>query len=424
MTPSVAWPLTIDRTLRSNAEHYGDREAVKFGDRTLTYRELDASISKFANGLRRVGLRRGDLVLVLLPNSIEHVVVMFGIQRAGGAYVSCSTAYPPDEVAYQLVHSEAAVAVTIPERAAELRAIADEADRSLKVIVVGAPSERALDDDFTRMMAQESADADDLWAEPDQPGIIFYTSGTTARPKGVVWSNAACYTAARRGCDAMAYSFGERVLHFFPMHHSMGGAAILTPPMLVAGTLVMLAKFSASGFIPTVIKEQITMTSLNATHVKILLATPESVLDRAHALSRSQFGLTLDSPRRRAFTERFGIRLVGFYGSTEAVGIAMATPLYSNYSPTAVGLPMPELEARVIDAVGNDVAPGQPGELLFRSLRADALCMGYHKDPTATAKLFREGWMHTGDIVSLDSDGYFNFVDRIKDMIKSSGYNV
>jgi acyl-CoA synthetase (AMP-forming)/AMP-acid ligase II len=418
--------LTIDLALAYNAEHYGDREAVKFGGTSVTYAELDSLINRCAHSLRSRGLKRGDHVLILVPNSIEYLVTLFATQRAGGVSVGCNPAYTRDEIAYQLVHSDAMIAVSTPERVNELAAIADSAGQSIAVVTAGktAGASNTEFDDLGALMKEMP----DTWLEDgaraEEPGIIFYTSGTTARPKGIVWSNASYYTCARRCRDGFGYTFGERVLNFFPMNHAMGGAAILVPTILVAGTIVIAPKFSVSGFVSTLRDEQISMTALLSTHAKYLLASPEDPHDSDHTLRRAMFGLPLDARRRSRFTSRFGIRLIGFLGMTEVPGITHVASLHSNYSTINGGLPVPDLERQVVDENGREVDAGATGELLLRSPHADGVCSGYYKDADATAGLFQAGWLRTGDIVRIDSQGAIEFVERAKDMIKRSGYNV
>jgi crotonobetaine/carnitine-CoA ligase len=239
-----------------------------------------------------------------------------------------------------------------------------------------------------------------------------------------MWSNAGCYNSARRGRDAMGYTFGERTLHFFPFYHSMGGSGILMPTFLVAGTLVMQRKFSVSTFLPTVLEHRITMTSLNGMHVQMLLSLPRSDLDRAHQIRRAQFALEIPPQDRAAFSDRFGIRLVEIYGSTESVGIVIASPVWSMHTTSAIGVPLPDFETRIVDSFGQSVGVDQRGELQLRSHLLGGLCDGYYADPQATADLFKDGWMATGDVGYFDGDGYFHFVGRSKDMIKRNGFSV
>jgi acyl-CoA synthetase (AMP-forming)/AMP-acid ligase II len=419
----VSGQLTVDRAISFNARNYGNQPAVEFANSVLTYRELDRDVSAVANGLRDRGIARHDRVFVLLPNSLEHFLVMMAIYRCGATYVGCSTSFVDDEIEYQLIHSRASAAITTDAFVGQLRDMARRAARRLTVLTGDDPDTLGASD-VGAMVQTMSGTWEEQPPDPDDLAVIFYTSGSTARPKGVMWTNAAYYTGARRCRDAFGYTFGERVLDHFPMYHAMGGASLLAPALLVAGTIVILPRFSASGFIPTVRDRKITMTALNSTHVKYLLSTPAGPHEREHSLRRAMFGLSIDLERRTEFTSRFGIRLIGFHGMTEIPGITHSVPMYANYSVVSGGLPAPDVERRIVDAADRDVALGGEGELILRSSYRGGTCDGYLDDPEATDLLFRRGWLRTGDIMRLDEDGYIDFVTRIKDVIKCRGYNV
>jgi crotonobetaine/carnitine-CoA ligase len=417
---SASERLTLDKALRSNADLYGDKSFVEWNGSSLTYDQFGVRVSQVANALRGHGIPRGGHVLVMLPNSPDHLSILFGIHRAGCVYVACSTMYPLDEVRYQLLHSDAVAAITTPDNADMMRAIARDANRSIVVLTADASAPNDFEEVF--------ATGDSRWEEPPpDPGelaTLIYTSGTTARPKGVMWTHAQVHTSGRRGRDALAYQHEDRFLHFFPLYHSNGGAAVLNPIILVGGTLVMAPKFSASRFAQTLHDERVTMTAVNATHVKMLMEQPPCPLDRGHPTSRAQFGLFLEPARRRAFQDRFGIRLVEIYGMTESAGHVTASPVWTHHSDDSCGPPLPGIQMRLVDEHGDDVPIGEKGEILMRSDTPDGFCVGYYNDQASTDELFRDGWLHSGDVAFFDDEGYLHFVERGKDMIKRSGYNV
>lgn len=428
MVWTAAASLTTDRALRYNAEWYGDKTYVEDGRDSLSYGDFDRKVSQVALALRDRGLEPGDRVLVMLANSAEHVAITYGIHRARCVYVSCSTEYPRDEIQYQLFHSGASAAIVESANADLLDSIVTESGRQISVLVAGKgmtqPAKGCTDYfDFSDIFDN----VDWKWSgedpRPDDFANIIYTSGTTSRPKGVIWTHSQIYLGASRGRDALAYQHHDRLLHFFPLYHSNGGGALLHPILLVGGTLVMIPRFSASHFAETLTHKNITITALNATHVKMLMAQEASTYDQAHATTRAQFGLQLEPERRISFQERFGIRLVEIYGMTETAGIATASPVWSNHSNESAGPPLPGLEVRLVDENGDDVGVGTEGEIVMRS-HSEPLCSGYYNDEKSTQEVFRDGWLYSGDVAYFDEDGYLHFVDRRKDMIKRSGYNV
>ena len=253
----------------------------------------------------------------------------------------------------------------------------------------------------------------------------MYTSGTTARPKGVIFTHGNELFASQGIANAFTYTRRERLLHYFPLYHVNGGLALLGPIILHGATMVMQPKFSASQFSRMLVEHGITMAAMNATHVKMLLNQPPSAYDAAHHVYRAQFALPLDLERREAFSGRFGgITLVEAYGLTEGMGICMASPIDAGWKPGSAGLPLPGYGLRLIDDAGREVATGEPGQVLLACHSRHGLTQGYFQDPEASAALLRDGWLYTGDVGVLDEDGYFTFLERAKDMIKRSGFNV
>lgn len=415
---SAAGRLTLDRALRSNADQFGDKSFIEWAGDIHSYGDVDRRISQVANTLRALGVERGQHVLVMMPNSADHVAILFGLHRAGCVYVACSTAYPLDEVRYQILHSNATAVITVPENAEMMSLIAKESARPIKVITAGAPGSDL--DQVLQSAPHEWAERD---PKPDELATIVYTSGTTARPKGVMWHHAQVYTSASRGRAALQYVHEDRVLHFLPLYHS-NGAAQLASTAVVGASLVMEQKFSASRFSATLHEKDITLLALNATHVKMVMEQPPSDLDLAHPPARAQFGLYLEPERRAAFEARFGVRLVEIYGMTETAGLTSASPIWTLHSDDSCGLPLPGVQFRIVDEDGEDLPEGERGEILMRGESPEGMCAGYYEDPESTAKLFVDGWLHSGDVGYFDADGFLHFVERGKDMIKRAGYNV
>ena len=411
--------FSVLRALEDNASRVSEQPFVDSQGQRLTYGELGDAISAFANVLRAAGVRRGEHVMILMANSPEYLIAEFGIMKAACVYVTCSTLIQNEEVEYQIDHSDTVAVVTDqPDRVA---AIVAAMDRDVSVI-------SAVRDGETIGSGIGSLGGATTWAEPhadnDDLAMLIYTSGTTARPKGVMYTHGQLYVAAQRFMHALQYAEGERILHYFPMYHGNGGVALLMPIILVRGTIVLKEKFSASRFSEMLAEDDITFVGLNASHAKMILAQPPTEHDRAHRVRRAQFALQMDFERRQEFERRFGIALLEIYGLTECLGIATASPPFALRTMGSAGTPLPGLELRIVDADGVDVPRGSPGEVLLRSLTRRGLSSGYYRDDAATAELMRNGWMHTGDVGFLDDDCCFTFLERSKDMIKRSGFNV
>ncbi len=412
--------FTLLRAFADNARRARDDAFVEWFGRSLSYGEFWDLIVRFANGLRERGIRPREHVMVFMQNSPEYLIAMFGIQLADCVYVTCSSHSQDDEISYQLEHSESVAVVT--DAAERLEGIVSSLARPVQVLrsevsttTPGAGVGSLLSRDGTTSRP---------FPDPDALGVIMYTSGTTSRPKGVMWTHAQFYVSAQRFMLALHYTRGERLLHYFPLYHANGGSALLGPIVLVAGTLVLHDRFSASSFSKDLVDNRITMVALNASHAKMILSKPPTEFDRAHRVERGQFALFLDRERRDEFEQRFGIRLVEIYGLTESLGIATASPAYANRTMASAGPPVPGLEIKIVGADGEAASRGTPGELLVKADTPRGLCAGYYKDAAATDELMAGGWLHTGDVGFIDDDGCFVFLERDKDMIKRSGFNV
>lgn len=397
-----------------------DRLFCEFGATHHTYQELEQGVSAYAHGLVRAGLRPGDRAAVFMANRFEYFLAMLGVQRAGGVYVPCSTLYSADEVRYLLEHSAAAFIfadASTSERLAEalgsaspVRVVAHEFERSQALPLAELPD--------------RSAGAFPVRLDEEAAAMIMYTSGTTARPKGVIYTHANLMHAAQTNAAGLGWQQDDRLLHFFPLHHNNGGVIQLGPPLLRGAALVMVDKFSASRFGDQLHDHQITFAAVNSTHARMILANPPKATDSEHPCRRMMLGLTLDAESLAAFESRFNTRCIGTYGLTESLGVVAYGSLDYRLAASASGRPIPGYEMRVVDDGGHDVHQGDPGEILVRSTTKHGLSAGYWRDEEATATLFADGWLHSGDIGRFDELGAIHFVQRKKDMIKRSGFNV
>ena len=416
---------TLVRAIESNAALRPQHVFIEYGELNISHAAFAAAVRRVANGLLAMGITTGQRVLAYLPNCPEYLLVRFAVQRIGAVFVTCSSLYVDDEIRYQLDASGAVLAITDLDSAERMRAIAAQVPGVGEVLLVDPGR---MDASTIGVNAWLSSCSDQLalpFPEVDALSMLMYTSGTTARPKGVMFSHGNEMFSSLSIANAFAYTRFERLLHYFPLYHINGGLALLGPLILRGATIVMVPKFSASTFSKTLVEKSITMAAMNSTHIKMLLNQPASPYDSAHKVYRAQFALPLDLERRQQFSARFGgITLVEAYGLTEGMGICIASPVDALWKAGSAGLPLPGYGIKLIDEQGAEVATGEPGQLLLQCQSRHGLSQGYFEDEGASAQLLRDGWLHTGDVGQLDEDGYFYFLERQKDMIKRSGFNV
>ncbi|WP_109793442.1 class I adenylate-forming enzyme family protein [Minwuia thermotolerans] len=416
---------SLVRAIEHNREAFGEKSFIEYGDLRVTWAGFGRAVCQVANGLARRGVEPGQNVMIYLPNCPEHVIAKFGIQRLGAVEVTCSTLNKADEIAYQIAHGGcAAVIHDAPSRemVEDLAAASPNRPRCIAVdcgrMDMGAAA-------FNRMLSDESDRLTTPFPDTGDLAMIMYTSGTTGRPKGVMYTHGNLYAGALNGANGLQYSRNERVLHFFPLYHNNGSVVILGPIILRGATMVMLDRFSASRFGEMLAEHAITFTALNSTHVKMILEHPVTAGDRNHRMYRAQFALPLDLERRQTFSDRFGgVTLVELYGQTESLGAATICPVDALWKAGSAGPPVPGVRLAIADDERNHLGAGQPGEILLQSYSPHGLTPGYYDDPDATATLYAGGWLNTGDVGSVDEEGYLWFLERKKDMIKRSGFNV
>ena len=274
---------------------------------------------------------------------------------------------------------------------------------------------------------EELANSDDTMpfrVRSEDLALIMYTSGTTARPKGVMYSHANILQCGINMANGFDWRPDERLLHQFPLYHVNGGMTQLTPTLLRGSVMVLIPKFTASGFTRLLREHEITITFVNATHVKMLLRTPSSGRDSEHPCRRMVFGLSLDTAEIKAFERRFATRCIGTYGLTESLSATVIAPADFELDPESAGRSIPGYQLRIEDSEGAELAPGEAGEIVVRAVSQHGLAMGYWRADEATARTFVDGWLHTGDIGFVDQFGALHYLQRAKDMIKRAGYNV
>ena len=425
MTFDCIGERSLVRAIEYNRTWIPDRPFLEYRGQVLSYGGFGRMVARAANGLLREGVRPGDRVLIQMANCPEHLVAIFAIQRIGAVNVTCSTLFKLDETAYQLRDSGAETAICGAEFVDLIQAAADAAPQPVRVL----PADHGMLDTgqapFNALL-HGGADEVGMPCPPaDAMAMLIYTSGTTGRPKGVIYTHGNLVHGGQCSIQALGYQPSERLLHFFPLYHSNGGVILLAPVILSGCCMVMLDKFSASRFGALLVEHRINLTALNATHVKMILAHPALEQDRAHRVARVQFALPLEQARRSFFEDRFGgIRLVEVYGQTETCGIVTASPAGPLWKPGAAGLPLPGIAMRIADDCGQALGTGEAGELCFQAQSRHGLTPGYYGAPELTQALYRDGWLRTGDVATVDGDGYMTYLDRKKDMIKRSGVNV
>jgi long-chain acyl-CoA synthetase len=447
-------PLT--HLLDASAERFPQRKALMFFGRSMTYAKLLSAVDRFAGALRRIGVRKGDRVAVILPNCPQEVIAFFAILRLGAIVVPTNPLYTASELRHQLTDSGARIVVVfdkayetlteaMPGTAVQHMVVTSLLDYlpSVKRELLKLPVSKA-----RRLLAELSTEvpenANVLWFDdllrdgPEHPqqipvdpirdlAVLQYTGGTTGRPKGAMLTHRNLVANAHQ---TVAWDPGIRPgqevsLAVVPLFHVFGLTFCLTCTMLIGGMVVLIPRFDLDLVLDAVRKHKPTLFPGVPPLYQQLAAAPESKKAGVGDIRTSVSGaMKLARTTVEAFKAGTGGQLVQGYGMTEASPVIMANPLDGNARHVSVGAPLPGTEARVVDE--NDprrvVPVGYPGELLVRGPQVFA---GYWNQPAeTTATLSSDGWFRTGDIAVMSPDGFFTLIDRKRDVVIVDGFNV
>ncbi len=399
-----------------------DKVYIEFGDNgeQWTYRDLRTMVIQTAIGLQQLGVAQGDHVLVWLPNSREHLRVFFAINYLGAVFVPINTAYKGAVLAHVIDNADAKLAIVHADLAPRLEGVPLA---SLKAAVV-VGERRACPGLPTHFYADVLLPESGTLAPPARPiepwdsQSIIYTSGTTGPSKGVLSSYLHIYTNA--GPETWTCVTGEdRFLVNMPLFH-IGGMGVVFVMFVRGGSVSFIDRFDTATFLDTVRRTRTTATFLLGVMASFLEKLPERA-DDADTPLRLVFMVPLAGDIA-AFSKRFGCEVYTIFNMTE-----ISTPIISEPNPLVrgtCGKQRAGVDVRLVDDHDCEVPIGTVGEMLVRTDRPWGMNSGYYKNPSATAAAWRNGWFHTGDAFRKDAEGYYYFVDRIKDAIRRRGENI
>ena len=438
--------------LETSVAQAGDHPALEFFGRRTTYAELGDQIDQAAEGLRQLGVRAGDRVALILPNCPQHVVAFYAVLRLGAVVVEHNPLYTSRELRHQFENHQARIVIAWEKAVAAVRAFPSDIEidhivsvnllqafPTVKRLALRLPIKRLRE---TREALTCPAPGTIAWEQllrhgridPAHPrpsvhdlAAIQYTSGTTGRPKGAMLTHFNLCSNALQG-EAWMHGAEYRKEIFYailPMFHAFGMTLYLTYGIRKQALIVLFPKFDPGMILDAMKKSPATVYCAVP---PIYERTAMLAKERGISLRSCKFcisgAMNLPDQVVELWESVSGGLLVEGYGMTESSPVALGNPFHPTRRTGTIGVPFPSTRMRVVDQDDptTDVTQGQPGELL---LQGPQVFQGYWNDPEETAKtLLPDGWLRTGDIVTVDDDGFTTIVDRAKELIITGGFNV
>ena len=418
--------LNLAYFLDATAQEYPDKTALILDDFRMTYAELCGAVKKVANILTQRGIRKGDKVAVMIPNTPHFPILYYGILNAGATVIPINCMLRSHEIQYQLEDSDAEAFFSWKDYVEESSKAFLQTETCHHFFVVAPPGDTAtppVGEALTPLLAQASAEFDMVQTMPEDTAVILYTSGTTGTPKGAELTHFNVFFNAFYAKDHIVQVRAEDVgLVVLPLFHSFGQTCVMNVGLMAGATLTMLPQFDTQKTLDIVQRDKVTfLAAVPTMFFWMLNAENTEQYDLSTLRMAVSGGSALPVEVLGKFEERYGVRILEGYGLTETSPVASFNMPGKPSKPGSIGTPIWGCDMRIMRDDGTFADLGEVGEIV---LRGHNLMKGYYKRPGATEDVIVNGWFHTGDLARKDEDGYFFIVDRKKDMIIRGGMNI
>jgi acyl-CoA synthetase (AMP-forming)/AMP-acid ligase II len=422
--------MNVGTLLTKTARTFPERLAIAYGDYELTYQQANERVNKLANGLTRLGIKKGENVVILLHNCPEFIETLFACFKAGIGAVPINFRLHPKECAFIIDNSEAVAVVLGEEFRDSLYALKNQMPRVKHYICPTEPSEKMMH--YETLLNVQSPTFADVDVERDDLAWLFYTSGTTGQPKGAMLTHHVLMTMTMNFfADMTSLGPEDAILHAAPLSHGSGLYCIPNVAKGAANIILRVKTFDPKIVFETMQKRKVTNMFMAPTMIKRLVTSPEIdnyVLSSIKCIHYGGAPIYVEDLKEAV--RKMGQVFVQLFGQAES-------PMTISYLRkeehllegteeqmkrlTSAGIPRTDLEVKVFGENDNELPSGHMGEIV---VRGEVVMKGYWRNPKATAETLRGGWLHTGDLGIMDEKGYVYILDRAKDMIISGGENI
>ncbi len=414
--------LNLGCLVEESARIRPDRIALIDGDEQIDYRALDDRIRRFASGLKDLGIDPGQHVALMLPNVSAFPIAYFGGHYAANPVVPLNILLKADEIEYHLKDSDAVALVVHEDYLGEALKGFSRVPTCEHLIIVGETPAQGVS--FDDLLSRSQPVADLAPTMPDDTAVILYTSGTTGQPKGAELTHFNMFYNADYIATRLSPHTEESIgLACLPLFHSFGQTVVMNSLLRVGGSVVLVSRFDPLDILGTMERCKITFFAGVPTMYFALLH--QEGADRFD-LGELEFcncgGAAMPEEVMKAFDAKYGVNILEGYGLSETSPVASFNVLDREKKVGSIGLPIGGVKFRLTDSDDKVIEEtGVPGEIW---IKGHNVMKGYYGKPEATAEAVQDGWFRTGDIATVDEDGYYRIVDRAKDMIIRGGFNV
>ncbi len=420
--------MIVGELLRRGSKLYPDRLALRYQGRDLSYGELNQRVTRLANGMLRLGLRKGDRIAILAQNCHQYVEVYLASATIGAVTVPLNARLKGGELKYIINNSEAKLLLISSDFLEMIAAI--RAELPLVEHHVCISQQAPGFETYESLLGSASSEVP--YVQPTESDVVcqIYTSGTTGLPKGAMLTHRNVLSNATSCCLEQEIKPGDNYLMVLPLYH-VAGCTLTVSTLLMGGMLTIHPAFSPPDVMRSIGQDRITQAALVPVMISFLLRVPNLEQYDLSSLKYVVYGAAPIAPS--LLKQAMGVFKCNFiqgYGLTEAAAFASLLRADDHLPEgsseqikrlSSVGREILGSEVRVVNDQGEEVAAGEIGEIL---VRGNNVMQGYWKMPEATAEALRDGWLHTGDLATVDEAGYVYIVDRKKDMIVSGGENI
>lgn len=426
--------LNLVEKVRQQAFEQPEKTAYYFLGKGTTYGELEQTVARFAGVLQDLGVQKGDHIAFLLGNTPHFIISLYASMRIGAVAIPINPIYTPDEISYIIKNGDVKLVIaldlllplveagvqgfpqvtnyivceTTPDIGEKYAALSDAAKAKTKL--------------FTQLIAKATHSVDPVEVSSDDTAIILYTSGTTGQPKGAMLTHKNLYSNARDIGDYLQMANDDRVIATLPVFHVFALTVVVNAPLTRGATIVLAPRFSPAEIFELAATYKATIFAGVPTMFNFLYQYEDGDVSAFSNLRLAiSGGSSLPVSLLHNFENKFNVRVSEGYGLSEASPVTCFNPIDRERKPGSIGPSIVNVENKVVNELGEEVAVGEVGELI---VRGPNVMKGYYKMPEETAVAIRDGWLYTGDLARKDEEGYFYIVDRKKDLIIVGGYNV